>query len=134
MEFVLGTKKAYGQNFLLTKTNRIENLFFRGKNLLFFYLIMEKNLLLGIINNASTKKEAHQKNGPSLEETIKSLRTENNKLPRVATRKSLVYKMTTPMSCSASAPSNPWQKKQNMFCNPFVRSRISYTARVRCYL
>ena len=81
MEFVLGIKKAYDQNFLLTKTNRIENLVFRGKNLLFFYLIMEKNLLLGIINNASTKKEAHQKNGPSLEETIKSLRTENNKLP-----------------------------------------------------
>ena len=64
MEFVLGTKKAYDQKFLLTKTNRIENLFFRGKNLLFFYLIMEKNLLLGIINNASTKKRGPPKERP----------------------------------------------------------------------
>ena len=46
MEFVLGTKKAYDQKFLLTKTNRIENLFFSGKNLLFFYLIMEKKSLV----------------------------------------------------------------------------------------
>jgi len=46
MEFVLGTKKAYGQKFLLTKTNRIENLFFRGKKSLVFLLDYGKKSLV----------------------------------------------------------------------------------------
>ena len=59
MKFVLGTKKAYDQNFLLTKANRIKILFFlEGKSLVSNY----------------SKKTGNQKNGPSPEETIDSPR------------------------------------------------------------
>ena len=93
MKFVLGTKKAYDQNFLLTKANRIKILFFlEGKSLVSNY----------------SKKNGQPKERPEPRGNDRQPTNENKKLPRVATRKSLVCKMV-PMSTKIISSTRPPQ-------------------------